>query len=182
MAETATTAEGAVDRRDFLTILATAGGLVASAAIAWPLIDALTPDGDASAGERLVVTVSGIAENSAIAVQWAGLPVYIRKLTAQQMSDNQEIVPSTLPDPASYAARVQPGHEGVVVVVGLNTGVPCELEGNAPTDPRGPFDGWLSPCDGSAYDPLGRLRAGPARANLAIPPYKFLNADQIQLG
>ncbi|WP_297368439.1 ubiquinol-cytochrome c reductase iron-sulfur subunit [Acidocella sp.] len=182
MAETATTAEGAVDRRDFLTILAGAGGLLASAAIAWPLIDALAPHGDAAAGERMIVTISDIAENSAITVYWAGLPIYVRKLTAQQISANQNTVPSTLPDPATYAARVQPGYESFVVVVGLNTATPCMLEGNAATDPRGPFDGWLSPCDGSAYDPLGRVRAGPARRNLAIPPYKFLNANQIQLG
>jgi ubiquinol-cytochrome c reductase iron-sulfur subunit len=91
-------------------------------------------------------------------------------------------VPTTLPDPADFTARVKPGYESFVVVVGLNTATPCQLDGNSPTDPRGPYDGWLCPCDGSVYDPLGRVRSGPARKNLAIPPYTFLNANQLQLG
>ena len=56
------------------------------------------------------------------------------------------------------------------------------LEGNTPSDPRGPFDGWISPCDGSVYDPLGRVRGGPAAKNLTIPPFKFINDAQIQFG
>ena len=92
------------------------------------------------------------------------------------------MVTSTLVDPADFTDRVKPGYESFVVVVGLNTGAPCALEGNAPADPRGPFDGWLSPCDGSVYDPLGRVRGGPATKNLAIPRFKFINDAQIQFG
>jgi ubiquinol-cytochrome c reductase iron-sulfur subunit len=32
------------------------------------------------------------------------------------------------------------------------------------------------------YDPLGRVRSGPAPKNLAIPRFTFLNDTQIQLG
>ena len=44
------------------------------------------------------------------------------------------------------------------------------------------IDGWLCPCDGSVYDPLGRVRSGPATKNLAIPRFTFLNDAQIQFG
>jgi ubiquinol-cytochrome c reductase iron-sulfur subunit len=184
MAETAIQAAGhaAESRRDFLKILTIATGAVGIGAVAWPLITAFGPDNDSDATGHLIVSVAGIAENTAIRVEWAGLPIYIRKLTAKQIADNQFIVPSTLPDPASYTDRVKPGYESFVVVVGLNTAIPCELEGNDPSETRGPFDGWSCPCDGSVYDPLGRVRSGPARKNLAIPRFTFLNDAQIQFG
>ncbi|MDE8347314.1 MAG: ubiquinol-cytochrome c reductase iron-sulfur subunit [Acidocella sp.] len=169
-------------RRDFLKILTAMSVAVGLGAIAWPLISALGPDEDANAAAALIVDIGNIAENTAIRVVWQGLPVYIRKLTKQQIADNRAVVPGTLPDPASFNDRVKPGFESYVVVVGLNTGTPCELEGNAPAEPRGAFDGWLCPCDGSVYDPLGRVRSGPAPRNLAIPRFAFLNAAQIQFG
>ena len=169
-------------RRDFLKILTLASGAVAIGAIAWPFIDALNPTREGQAMARPIINVGGIAENTALRVEWLGEPIYIRKLTAKQIADNQFIVPDTLPDPATYADRVKPGYETFVVVVGLNTGIPCELEGNDPSEPRGPFDGWLCPCDGSVYDPFGRVRGGPAPKNLAIPRFTFLNDTQIQLG
>jgi ubiquinol-cytochrome c reductase iron-sulfur subunit len=184
MADTSAQAveHGEESRRGFLKILTVSAGVVGVAATIWPFIDALGPDADGNAAGQMIVNVTGIAENSAIAVTWAGLPIYIRKLTAKQIADNQFVVPDSLPDPADYTDRIKPGYGTFVVVVGLNTGVPCALEGNAPGDPRGPFDGWLCPCDGSVYDPLGRVRSGPAKRNLAIPRFKFLNDAQIQFG
>ena len=169
-------------RRDFLKILNVAAGAVAAGAIAWPFIDALNPTRDALAIAQPIVDVSGVAANSAMRFVWMGTPIYIRKLTPKQIADNQFVVPSSLPDPASYTDRVKPGYESFVVVIGLNTGTPCELLGNAPADPRGPFDGWTCPCDGSVYDPLGRVRSGPAAKNLAIPKFTFLNDAQIRFG
>jgi ubiquinol-cytochrome c reductase iron-sulfur subunit len=175
-------AHGPESRRDFLKILTISAGAIGAAAVLWPLISALGPDADGDAAAHLIVNVAGIAENTAITVTWGGLPIYIRKLTAKQIADNQFVVPDSLPDPADFTARVKPGFESFVVVVGLNTATPCELEGNSPADPRGNYDGWLCPCDGSQYDPLGRVRSGPARRNLAIPRFTFLNSAQIQFG
>jgi ubiquinol-cytochrome c reductase iron-sulfur subunit len=176
--------EHAVDiaKRDFLKILTVAGGAVAAGAIAWPFIDALNPNAESLAIARPIIEVGGIAPNSALRVVWLGLPIYIRKLTDKQIADNQFLIPASLQDPADYTSRVKPGYETFVVVVGLNTGVPCELLGNDPSDPRGPYDGWSCPCDGSVYDPLGRVRLGPAKKNLAIPKFTFLNDSQIQFG
>jgi ubiquinol-cytochrome c reductase iron-sulfur subunit len=169
-------------KRDFLKILTVSAGAVAVGAIAWPLIDALNPTRAALATASPIVNVGGIAENTGLRIVWLGQPIYIRKLTAKQIADNQFIVPDSLPDPAAFSDRVKPGYDSFVVVVGLNTGIACELEGNNPTDPRGGFDGWLCPCDGSVYDPLGRVRGGPALKNLAIPRFTVLNDTQIQFG
>ena len=169
-------------RRDFLKILTVSTAAIGAAALAWPFIDALSPDRDAAAIAYKIVDVGGIAENTGIAVAWNGLPIFIRKLTAKQMQDNEFVVTSGLPDPAQFSDRVKPGYESFVVVVGLNTGIPCEVMGNNPADSRGPYDGWLCPCDGSVYDPVGRVRGGPAKRNLAIPRFTFLNATQLQFG
>jgi len=176
--------EVAVDvvKRDFLKILTIAGGAVAAGAIAWPFIDALNPSAESLALARPIVEVGGIAPNSALRIVWLGLPIYIRKLTDKQIADNQFLIPASLPDSADYNSRVKPGYETFVVVVGLNTGVPCELLGNDPSEARGPYDGWSCPCDGSVYDPLGRVRIGPAKKNLAIPKFTFLSDSQIQFG
>ncbi|MDE2240459.1 MAG: ubiquinol-cytochrome c reductase iron-sulfur subunit [Rhodospirillales bacterium] len=171
-----------LDRRDFLRILAMAGGAVGIASVAWPLVDALNPGAAGEAQARPVITVSDIAENTAKTVQWAGMPILIRRLTDKQIADATVVAMTDLPDPAEISSRVAPGNGHFVVVVGLNTGTPCQLEGNSPSDPRGHYDGWVCPCDGSEYDVLGRVRSGPAKRNLAIPRFTFINKDQIQLG
>ncbi len=177
-----TIAHDEAKRRDFLKILAVATGGLGVAALAWPFIDALNPDRAAQGVAYKIVDVGGIAENTGITVIWGGLPIFIRKLTAKQTADNEFVVPDTLPDPATFRDRVKPGYESFAVLVGLNTGIPCEVLGNDPSDARGPYDGWLCPCDGSVYDPVGRVRGGPAKKNLAIPRFTFLNDTQIQFG
>lgn len=184
MAETAAShasAQGA-SRRDFLTLLTAATGAVAAGAILWPVVDALNPDAASDAAAHLIVNVADIAEGTGKTVQWGGLPITIRKLSAAETAANEFVVPASLPDPAGYTDRVNAGYPSFVVVVGLNTATPCQLEGDAASDPRGDFGGWVCPCDGSEYDPLGRVRKGPAAKNLAIPRYSFLDAAQIKLG
>ena len=38
------------------------------------------------------------------------------------------------------------------------------------------------PCHGSQYDSSGRIRQGPAPANLPVPPYAFVSDTKIQIG
>src|SRR5947208_11014373 len=40
---------------------------------------------------------------------------------------------------------------------------------------QGDFNGYFCPCHGSQYDTSGRIRRGPAPANLPLPPYEFLS-------
>ena len=46
----------------------------------------------------------------------------------------------------------------------------------------GLFGGYYCPCHGSHYDGSGRIRQGPAPANLAIPPYTFKDENTIVIG
>lgn len=177
---TATSSAGA--RRDFLTLLTGAGLAVATGATLWPVLDALRPDAQEAAEATPLIDISSLAEDSVLRVVWNGQPVLIRRLTAQQAADALTVVPDGLPDPADYANRVKPGYERYVVVIGLNTGTVCELEGSVAGEPRGDFGGWVCPCDGSQYDVLGRVRSGPAPRNLVLPRYTFVTDAQIRLG
>ena len=47
---------------------------------------------------------------------------------------------------------------------------------------QGDYDGWFCPCHGSQYDTSGRIRRGPAPANLPLPPYAFLADTKIRIG
>ena len=48
--------------------------------------------------------------------------------------------------------------------------------------PRGEWGGWFCPCHGSQYDTSGRVRHGPAPANLTVPPYAFESDSKIKIG
>ena len=64
-----------------------------------------------------------------------------------------------------------------LVVIGICTHLGC-----IPLAHQGEYDGWFCPCHGSQYDTSGRIRRGPAPANLALPPYAFLSDSKIQIG
>jgi ubiquinol-cytochrome c reductase iron-sulfur subunit len=49
----------------------------------------------------------------------------------------------------------------------------CTHLGCVPLGQQGDYGGWFCPCHGSQYDTSGRIRKGPAPANLAVPPYAF---------
>ena len=44
------------------------------------------------------------------------------------------------------------------------------------------FSRIFCPCHGSQYDSSGRIRRGPAPANLVIPPYEFVSDTKIRIG
>ena len=67
-------------------------------------------------------------------------------------------------EPQADSARVKPGHDQWIVLIGICTHLGCVPLGNKPSDPRGDWGGWFCPCHGSQYDTSGRVRHGPAPA------------------
>ena len=141
-------------KRDFLKLIQGAGAAIGVGAIAWPLVNSMNPSKD-------VLAVSS-------------LEVEIEEATSVPMSQ--------LSDPATDASRTQPGEAQWIVLVGICTHLGCIPVGNKPTDQRGEFGGWFCPCHGSQYDTSGRVRHGPAPANLAVPPYAFESPTKIKIG
>ena len=58
----------------------------------------------------------------------------------------------------------------------------CTHLGCIPIAHPGAYNGYFCPCHGSVYDTSGRIRSGPAPANLPLPPYEFLSDTKIRIG
>lgn len=125
--------------------------------------------------DALDVDLAGIAPGAGIEVQWHGRPVFIRRRSAAEIARERAVPLRELRDPQPDQARVQ--RPEWVVVEGV-----CTHGGCIPTGPLGDYGGWYCLCHGSQFDTAGRVRAGPARQNLEIPPYRFVEALRLRLG
>jgi ubiquinol-cytochrome c reductase iron-sulfur subunit len=165
-------------RRDFLYIATGAVGAVGLAAVAWPLISQMNPDASTiAAGAPIDVDLSPITEGQVIKVFWRSMPIFISHRTAKEIKEAQDVDVKSLPDPQPDSARVKPGHDQWLIVIGICTHLGC-----IPLAHQGDYDGWFCPCHGSQYDSSGRIRRGPAPLNLAVPPYTFVSDTKIRIG
>jgi ubiquinol-cytochrome c reductase iron-sulfur subunit len=171
-----------VTKRDFLKLLAGSAAAIGTAAIAWPFIDSMNPARDTLALSSIDVELSPVVEGQAITVVWRGKPVFVRNRTPDEIKAAQDAPLRELKDPQKDSDRVKPGHDKWLIVVGICTHLGCVPLGNKPTDPRGQFGGWFCPCHGSQYDTSGRIRLGPAPANLLVPTYAFTGETKIKIG
>ncbi len=90
-------------------------------------------------------------------------PIFISHRTKKEIEEAQKVNVSSLPDPQPDTARVKEGHDQWLVLIGICTHLGC-----IPLAHQGNYDGWFCPCHGSQYDTSGRIRQGPAPANLAV--------------
>jgi ubiquinol-cytochrome c reductase iron-sulfur subunit len=165
-------------RRDFLFVATGAAAAVGGVATLWPLVSQMNPDASTiAAGAPIEVDLAPIAEGQDIKVFWRGKPIYISHRTKKQIDEARSVPVSSLPDPQTDQARVKEGHDQWLVVIGICTHLGC-----IPIAHEGNYDGFFCPCHGSQYDSSGRIRQGPAPANLAVPPYQFVSDSKIQIG
>ncbi len=165
-------------RRDFLFIATGAVAAVGAAAVAWPLISQMNPDASTiAAGAPIEVDLSPIGEGQVIKVFWRGKPIFINHRTAKQIQEAESVNVASLPDPQPDSARVKEGHKQWQVLIAICTHLGC-----IPLAHEGNYDGYFCPCHGSQYDSSGRIRQGPAPANLVIPPYEFVSDSKIKIG
>jgi ubiquinol-cytochrome c reductase iron-sulfur subunit len=148
----------------------------------WPFIHSMNPSADVLALATVDVPLAPIAEGQAITVMWRGKPVFVRHRTAAEIAAANDTPVGQLPDPQPDSARVKPGKEAWLVVVGVCTHLGCVPLGTRATETRGDFGGWFCPCHGSHYDTSGRIRRGPAPTNLPVPAYAFTNDTTIRIG
>ena len=165
-------------RRDFLYIATGAVTAVGAAAVAWPLIAQLNPDASTvAAGAPIEVDLGPIAEGQVIKVFWRSKPIFISHRTKKEIEEARKVDVARLPDPQPDDKRVKPGHDQWLVLIGICTHLGC-----IPIAHQGAYDGFFCPCHGSVYDTSGRIRSGPAPANLALPPYEFVSDTKIKIG
>jgi ubiquinol-cytochrome c reductase iron-sulfur subunit len=170
--------ESSPTRRDFLYIATAAAGAIGVGFALVPLIAQMNPDASTvAAGAPIEVDLSPIAEGQVVKVTWRSKPIFISHRTQQEVEEARAVPLSSLPDPQTDQQRTKPGHEPWLVVIGICTHLGC-----IPIANQGDYGGWFCPCHGSHYDNAGRIRRGPAPANLAIPPYQFVSDTKIQIG
>src|ERR1700741_3119764 len=167
-------------RRDFLILTPSAIGGVGVAAAIWPFIDSLNPARDTLALSTTDVDLAPIQVGQRLTVAWRGKPVFIAHRTPEEIKAAQDVDISQLRDPQKDSDRVQKPEW--LIVVGVCTHLGCIPLGQKATDDRGPYGGLFCPCHGSQYDTSGRIRQGPAPANLVVPPYQFTSDTQIKIG
>jgi ubiquinol-cytochrome c reductase iron-sulfur subunit len=173
-----TVSSAAPTRRDFLYIATGAVGAVGVAATLVPLISQMNPDASTiAAGAPIDVDLSPIADGQIIKVFWRSKPIFIFHRTKHDIELAKDVNVSTLRDPEPDSARVKPGHEEWLVVIGICTHLGC-----IPLPHEGQYDGWFCPCHGSQYDSSGRIRQVPAPKNLSLPPYEFVSNTRIRIG
>jgi ubiquinol-cytochrome c reductase iron-sulfur subunit len=174
-------AQGAgVKRRDFLYLATGAMGAVGTALAAWPFIHSMNPAADVLALSTAEVDLAPVQVGQRITVKWRSQPVFVAHRTEDEIKEAADVNLEELRDPQADSARVKKSEW--LIMVGICTHLGCVPLGQKPSDPRGDWKGWFCPCHGSQYDTSGRIRKGPAPANLAVPQYTFLTDASIRIG
>jgi ubiquinol-cytochrome c reductase iron-sulfur subunit len=166
---------GEPTRRDFLYIAASGIGAIGAAAAIWPFISQMNPSADVLALSSIEVDLANIPVGMSLTVLWRGKPVFVRHRTEAEIQKAVADDKVDLPDPATDESRVKKPEW--LIMVGVCTHLGC-----VPLGQQGDFGGWFCPCHGSHYDTSGRIRKGPAPANLPIPEYAFISDTRIKIG
>ena len=115
----------------------------------------MNPSRDVLALSSVEVDLTPIAEGQGITILWQGKPIFVRHRTAKEIKEAEDVPLSDLIQPQPDSARVKPGHDQWIVLIGICTHLGCVPLGNKPTDPRGEWGGWFCPCHGSQYRHIG---------------------------
>ncbi|KIL97572.1 Ubiquinol-cytochrome C reductase iron-sulfur subunit [Paramagnetospirillum magnetotacticum MS-1] len=140
----------------------------------------MNPAADTLALSTTDVDISAIKPGQAVTVVWRGKPVFVRNRLPEEISAAEQAAVADLRDPQKDSDRVKKPEW--LILVGVCTHLGCVPLGQKPADPRGEFGGWFCPCHGSHYDTSGRIRKGPAPANLPVPPYQFTSDTTVRIG
>jgi ubiquinol-cytochrome c reductase iron-sulfur subunit len=186
-----------IKRRDMLSLVATAGAVIGTAAVAWPFIDSMDPSKDViAAGAPIDIDLTKIEAGQQVVVLWRGAPMLIVNRVPGALKTLQEpAMVARLLDPDSTVHQQPPyaenWHRSVkpefAVLVGICTHLGCLPNYLPNPDPATPVENWpggyFCPCHGSKYDLAGRVWSGvPAPYNLPVPPYRFVNDTTVRIG
>jgi len=171
-----------VRRRDFINIAAISAAGVGGVATLFPLISQMAPSKDVLAESTTELDIGSITPGMAIKAVFRKQPVFVRNLTQSEIAAAQAVPLGSLRDPQTLKERTKEGHGNWLITMGVCTHLGCVPLGAAEGEPRGEFGGYFCPCHGSSYDTAGRIRKGPAPANLEVPDYFFKTDTTVVIG
>jgi ubiquinol-cytochrome c reductase iron-sulfur subunit len=127
-------------------------------------------------------------------VEWRGKPVWVVRRT-QEMIDNIEKLNDKVLDPESLEPQQPEYITGIyrasrpefAVLVGICTHLGCSPQYRPEIEAADLGEDWLGgffcPCHGSKFDLSGRVYKGvPAPLNLEVPPYKYIDDNNLIIG
>jgi ubiquinol-cytochrome c reductase iron-sulfur subunit len=167
-------------RRDFLLYATSAVGAVGTGLALWPFVHSMNPAADTLALSTTDVDISAIKPGQSVTVVWRGKPVFVRHRLPEEIAEAGKVALGDLREPQADADRAKKPEW--LILIGVCTHLGCVPLGQKPADPKGDFGGWFCPCHGSHYDTSGRIRKGPAPANLPVPPYQFTTDTTVRIG
>jgi ubiquinol-cytochrome c reductase iron-sulfur subunit len=165
-------------RRAFSYLMIGATGVLTATVAKNMLVDFLSTmsaSADVLALAKVEVELGSIPEGKNVVIKWRGKPIFIRHRTADEIDQANKVNLSELRDPQSDADRVKKPEW--LILLGVCTHLGC-----VPIGESGDFGGWFCPCHGSHYDISGRIRKGPAPANLEVPQYEFAEDSKVIIG
>lgn len=180
-------------RRDFITIAAGTFVGVGGVAALWPLVDQMNPNASTPRPEPVVVDLKSIEPGQTTLTAWRGKPVFIRNRITDEIEQARGVNFSGLLDglarnealpnrtAATDANRTKAGHDNWLVVVGTCTHLGCLLKSVETADRLATGEGWFCPCHAARFDLSGRVRGGPARFNLPVPRYEFVDDNRLAI-
>ena len=181
--ETTTVAtDDGIRRRDFIDIAAISAAGIGGLAVVLPLISQMAPSADVLAASSTEIDVSGIESGQAIKAVFRKQPLFVKRLTPEEIQAANSVDAGSLRDPQTLAERTKEGHEDILVTMGVCTHLGCVPLGAAEGEVKGEFGGYFCPCHGSHYDTAARIRKGPAPTNLEVPEYEFTSDTTILVG
>nr|WP_137676935.1 ubiquinol-cytochrome c reductase iron-sulfur subunit [Parerythrobacter lutipelagi] len=171
-----------VRRRDFINVAAVSAAGIGGLAVIYPFVSQMAPSADVLAESTTEVDISAIEQGQAIKAVFRKQPLFVRRLTPQEIKEANDVPVASLRDPQTLAERTKEGHEDILVTMGVCTHLGCVPLGAADGETRGEFGGYFCPCHGSVFDTAARIRKGPAPTNLEIPDYEFTSDTVIVVG
>ncbi|WP_052208577.1 ubiquinol-cytochrome c reductase iron-sulfur subunit [Croceibacterium mercuriale] len=171
-----------VRRRDFINIAAVSAAGVGGLAVLYPLVSQMAPSKDVLAESTTELDLSAIQPGQAIKAVFRKQPVFVRNLTPQEIATANEVAVDSLRDPETLTERTKEGHGNWLITMGVCTHLGCVPLGAGEGENKGEFGGYFCPCHGSHYDTAGRIRKGPAPANLVVPEYEFTSDTTVVIG
>ena len=139
------------------------------------LLATMSASADVLAMAKIEVDLSAIPEGKNMIMKWQGKPLFVRHRTADEIEDVRSVDVSSLRDQQHDQDRVV--RDEWLVLIGVCTHLGCVPIANA-----GEYGGYFCPCHGSHYDASGRIRKGPAPANLEVPKHEFQSDELLVVG
>jgi ubiquinol-cytochrome c reductase iron-sulfur subunit len=171
-----------VRRRDWIHIAALGTAGVGAASVVLPLVSQMAPSADVLAASSTDVDVSAIQPGQSIKTTFRKQPLFVKRLTPEEIAAAKADDGADMRDPATLASRTKAGHEDILITMGVCTHLGCVPLGAAEGENKGEFGGYFCPCHGSHYDVAGRIRKGPAPLNLMVPEYSFTSDSVVRVG